>query len=193
MHGSRARLYFWTDLGQNLYYYVKYLRTAWALCFCPAVNTEACPGEKQVLNFTTRPWQGPTRSFFYCGAFPELEMHELTSPAWCGGASRSNSALRNDPVPVPPSVADNLAPSSSDTLRAVLIVAVYRWRADRPGSTWSVPVPTRAIRSVTKLPCAVVEHGRSHGRAVLVRPRTAIPAIPWCRVASGCSSNASLG
>ncbi len=60
------------------YYYVKYLGTTRALCFCPAVGTEACPGEEQVLNLTTRPWQGPPRSFFYCEAFPELEMRAPT-------------------------------------------------------------------------------------------------------------------
>src|SRR5258708_6106257 len=62
----------------HYYYYVKYLGTTWALCFCPTVGTEACPGEEQVLNLTTRPWQGPPRSFFYCEAFPELEMRAPT-------------------------------------------------------------------------------------------------------------------
>src|SRR5271156_707524 len=119
-------------------------------------------------------------------------MREPTLLASCGGASQSNSALRNDPVPVPPSVAGNLARSSSDTSPAVLIVAVYRWRADRKGSTWSVPFPTPAIRSVTRLPCAVVAHGRNHERAELVRPRIAIPTIPLCLDASGFSSNPSL-
>ena len=94
---------------------------------------------------------------------------------------------------VPPSVAGNLARSSSDTSPVVLIVAVYKWRADHKGSTWSVPFPTRAIRSVTRLPCAVVAHGRSHEKVVLVRPRSAIPAILLCLAASESSSNSSLG
>src|SRR5258708_661350 len=49
------------------------------------------------------------------------------------------------------------------------------------------------MRSVTRFPCAVVAHGRSHERVVLVRPRIAIPAILLCLAASESSSNSSLG
>jgi hypothetical protein len=54
------------------------LRTARALDLRAAVRAEAGPGEEQILNFTTRLWQGPARSFFYHGAFPESGMRELT-------------------------------------------------------------------------------------------------------------------
>ena len=85
--------------SEGIQHAVKYLWTSRALCLRPAVGAEAGPREEQVLNLTSRPWQGPTRSFFCFGAFPELEMREPTSPVWCGGASRSSFALRNDPIP----------------------------------------------------------------------------------------------
>src|SRR5258708_12592932 len=102
-------------------------------------------------------------------------MRAQTHPASGGVASRSSFALRNDPVPVPPSVAGNLARFSSDTSPAVLIVAVCRWLADRKGSTWSVPFPTPAIRSVTKLPCPVFNHGRNHVSPLLLTPQIPTP------------------
>src|SRR2546427_5834476 len=120
-------------------------------------------------------------------------MRKHTNPPSAGGPSRSASALRNDPLRLPSSVSGNFAQFSSHPSRAVLIVAVCRWLADRKGSTWSVPFLPRAIRSSTRLPCAVVDHGRSHEPAVLVRPRIAIPAIPLCLAASESSSNSLLG
>src|SRR5260370_7125775 len=102
-------------------------------------------------------------------------MREPTSPVWCGGASRSSFALRNDPILVPPSVAGNLARSSSDTSPAVLIVAVYKWRADHKGSTLAGPFPTRATPSQNKLPCAGVAPRPSPHQLLLSSPPTAIP------------------
>src|ERR1019366_9033389 len=40
----------------------------------PTICAETCPGEQHILDLTSRPWQGPPRSFFWCGGFPESGM-----------------------------------------------------------------------------------------------------------------------
>src|ERR1019366_903630 len=40
----------------------------------PTIWAETCPGEQHILDLTSRPWQGPPRSFFWCGGFPESGM-----------------------------------------------------------------------------------------------------------------------
>src|ERR1035437_3624987 len=40
----------------------------------PAICAESCPGEQHILDLTSRPWQGPPRSFFWCAGFPESGM-----------------------------------------------------------------------------------------------------------------------
>ena len=53
------------------YYYVKSLRATGAPNVGATIGAEPGPSEEQVLHLTTRPRQGPPRSFFWCVRFPE--------------------------------------------------------------------------------------------------------------------------